>query len=230
MKRLGIIGGMGPMATIDLYKKITDLTDAKKDQDHIHIIIDSYPQIEDRTAHIINGEKSPLPRLLETAKRLAAAGADALLMPCNTAHYFADDIVKEINVPLIHMIKCAAEAIKNNYPKTKKIALFATTGTRRAGVYDKIFSVYGFETVQFPQALENDIMACIYDGVKAGKIAEYVPLFQKCVDEASLMGVDVMAAGCTEIPLLLPHIKTNTPFVDATTELAKAAVKFALGK
>ena len=120
MKRLGIIGGMGPMATIDLYKKITDLTDAKKDQDHIHIIIDSYPQIEDRTAHIINGEKSPLPRLLESAKRLAAAGADALLMPCNTAHYFADDIQKEISVPLIHMIKCAAEAIKNNYPKAKK--------------------------------------------------------------------------------------------------------------
>lgn len=230
MKRLGIIGGMGPMATIDLYKKITELTPARRDQNHIHIIIDSYPQIEDRTAHIVKGEKSPLPRLLESAKRLEAAGAEALLMPCNTAHYFAPDIERKVKTPLIHIVRCTAEAIKNDYPNAKKIGLFATTGTKKAGVYDKILAEYGFETAQFPQALENDIMACIYDGVKAGKTEEYAPLFQKCADEASSLGADVMIAGCTEIPLLLPYIKSGTPFADATLELARAAVKFALEK
>ncbi len=230
MKRLGIIGGMGPMATIDLYKKITELTPAGRDQDHIHIIIDSYPQIEDRTAHIVNGEKSPLPRLLESARRLEAAGAEALLMPCNTAHYFAPDIEREVKTPLIHIVRCTAEAIKNDYPNAKKIGLFATTGTKKAGVYDKILAEYGFETMRFPQALENDVMACIYDGVKAGKTEEYAPLFQKCADEASSLGADVMIAGCTEIPLLLPYIKSGAPFADATLELARAAVKFALEK
>ena len=92
MKIIGIIGGMGPAATIDLYKKIVENTPAEKDQEHIHVIIDSYPQIEDRTEYILYGGKNPAPRLIESAKRLESAGADALIMPCNTAHYFAKDI------------------------------------------------------------------------------------------------------------------------------------------
>ena len=79
------------------------LPPAEKDQDHIHVIIDSYPQIEDRTAYILHGGKSPAPKLIESAKRLEAAGADALIMPCNTAHYFAHDIENAVYIPLIHI-------------------------------------------------------------------------------------------------------------------------------
>lgn len=230
MKIIGIIGGMGPAATIDLYKKIVENTPAEKDQEHIHVIIDSYPQIEDRTEYILYGGKNPAPRLIESAKRLEAAGADALIMPCNTAHYFAKDIEKEVNIPLIHIVKCSAEAVKNNYPKTKKIGLIATTGTIKAGVYGNILKEYGFETIDLPEKIENNIMDCIYKGVKAGKTEEYSKLFQQCVDEITDLGADLLIAGCTEIPLIMPYVKTKLPAIDATYELACAAVKFALDK
>lgn len=230
MKIIGIIGGMGPAATIDLYKKIVENTPAEKDQEHIHVIIDSYPQIEDRTEYIIYGGKNPAPRLIESAKRLESAGADALIMPCNTAHYFAKDIEKEVNIPLIHIVKCSAEAVKNNYPKTKKIGLIATTGTIKAGVYGNILKEYGFETIDLPEKIENNIMDCIYKGVKAGKTEEYSKLFQQCVDEITDLGADLLIEGCTEIPLIMPYVKTKLPAIDATYELACAAVKFALDK
>lgn len=230
MKTIGIIGGMGPAATIDLYKKMVDNTPAEKDQDHIHVIIDSYPQIEDRTACILYGGKNPAPKLIESAKRLEKAGADALIMPCNTAHYFAKDIESAVNIPLIHIVRCSAESIKNNYPETKKIGLIATTGTIKAGVYGNILNEYGFETIDLPERIENNIMDCIYKGVKAGKTEEYSRLFQQCVDEITDLGADLLIEGCTEIPLIMPYVKTKLPAVDATYELACAAVKFALDK
>lgn len=230
MKTIGIIGGMGPLATIDLYEKITFNTKAAKDQDHIHIIIDSYPQIEDRTAYILHGGKNPKDKLIESAKRLENAGADALIMPCNTAHFFAKDIEKEVSIPLIHIVKSTAEAIKNKYPKANKIGLIATTGTLKSGVYANILIDYGYDIIELDEKLENDIMDCIYKGVKAGKTEEYVPLFQKCVDKITDMGADVLIAGCTEIPILVPHIKSKIPVVDATLELALAAINFSLTK
>lgn len=230
MKTIGIIGGMGPLATIDLYEKITFNTKAEKDQDHIHIIIDSYPQIEDRTAYILYGGKNPKDKLIESAKRLENAGADALIMPCNTAHFFAKDIEKEVSIPLIHIVKSTAEAIKNKYPKANKIGLIATTGTLKSGVYANILKDYGYHIIELDERLENDIMDCIYKGVKAGKTEEYVPLFQKCVDKVTDMGADVLIAGCTEIPILVPHIKSKIPVVDATLELALAAINFSLTK
>lgn len=230
MKTIGIIGGMGPAATIDLYKKIVEQTPAEKDQDHIHVIIDSYPQIEDRTGYILYGGKNPAPKLIESAKRLESAGADALIMPCNTAHYFAKEIESAVNIPLIHIVKCSAEAIKNNYPETKNIGLIATTGTIKAGVYGNILKDYGFEIITLPEKIENNIMDCIYKGVKAGKTEEYSRLFQQCIDEIADLGADLLIEGCTEIPLLMPYVKTKLPAVDATYELACSAVKFALEK
>lgn len=230
MKIIGIIGGMGPAATLDLYSKIVALTPANKDQDHIHVIIDSYAQIEDRTAFIENRGENPLPKLCEAAIRLEKAGADALIMPCNTAHYFVDDILKKVNIPLIHIVEATAKAVKTRHPKAKKIGLLATSGTKKAGVYSKVLMGYGFELIELPENVEKDVMACIYSGVKAGKIQEYAPLFQKSVDETERLGADVLIAGCTEIPLLMPYIKSSKPIVDATLELAKAAVKFATGK
>lgn len=230
MKTIGIIGGMGPAATIDLYKKIVENTPAEKDQDHIHVIIDSYPQIEDRTGYILHGGINPAARLVESAKRLESAGVDALIMPCNTAHYFAKDIESAVKIPLIHIVRCSAEAVKNKYPETKKIGLIATTGTIKAGIYGNILKEYGFETIDLPEKIENNIMDCIYKGVKAGKTEEYSILFQQCVDEIADLGADLLIAGCTEIPLLMPYVKTKLPAIDATYELASAAVKFALDK
>ena len=110
MKCLGIIGGMGPLASADLYKKMTELTPATCDQEHLHIVIDSYSQIEDRTKFIMGEGPSPLPKLVESAKRLKNAGCEALLMSCNTAHFFAEDIQKQAGVKILHIARAAVDA------------------------------------------------------------------------------------------------------------------------
>ncbi len=227
MKTIGIIGGMGPLATIDLYQKIVDNTKAEKDQDHIHVIIDSYPQIEDRTAYILNGGKNPIEKLIESGRRLEKAGADVLIMPCNTAHYFAKQIEESVNIPLLHIVKSTAESVIKNYPDAKNIGLIATSGTLVSGVYN-ILKDYGYNIVDVEESVENNIMDCIYKGVKSGRTKEYVPLFQQCVNNIVNSGADVLIAGCTEIPVLMPLIKTTVPWVDATYQLALSAVTYAL--
>lgn len=226
MKTIGIIGGMGPLATIDLYKKIVDNTKAEKDQDHIHVIIDSYPQIEDRTAYILHGGTNPAEKLIESARRLEKAGADALIMPCNTAHYFADIIENKVDIPLISIIKSTVNAIKEKYPNVKNIGLIATEGTIKSEVYHKELKANGYNVVAVSENTENNIMDSIYKGVKAGKTEEYVEIFQKCVDEIVNNGAELLIAGCTEIPILIPYIKTNVKVVDATEELALAVIKY----
>src|SRR5690554_1747344 len=105
MKSIGIIGGMGPLATCDLFGKIINNTNARIDQDHIHVYIDNNTEIPDRTAAILYGGKSPVAQLVRSAIKLESMGADALIMPCNTAHYFYDEVIKYVNIPMIHMPK-----------------------------------------------------------------------------------------------------------------------------
>ncbi len=227
MKRLGMIGGMGPLATIDLFSKIVALTDATKDQEHIPIIIDNYPQIEDRTGHILRGEPSPEAKIVESAKRLQSAGVDALIMPCNTAHYFANAINNAVNIPLIHIVDCTVEAIKRDYPNAKRIAVAASSGTKAGKVYENILLQQGFEVVEISDDIDEALMDCIYKGVKAGKSQEFAHRYQYAVDKIEELGADVIIAGCTELPILREYITTDMAIVDATLELAKAAVKFA---
>ena len=106
----------------------------------------------------MHGGKNPKDKLIESAKRLEKAGADALIMPCNTAHYFANDIEKEVGIPLIHIVKSAAEAIKNKYPNAKKTGLIATTGTIKSGVYANILKDYGYDIIELDEKLENNII------------------------------------------------------------------------
>lgn len=228
MKRIGIIGGMGPLATIDLYTKIMNLTPAKIDQEHIPVIIDIYPQIEDRTDFILNNSKNPKNKLIESALRLQNCGADAIIMACNTAHYFAKDIENSINIPFIHIVKTSVKAIKNNYPKAKNIILIATDGTKKGNVYEDILLKDNFNIVSFDDNIQKDIMSCIYDGVKAGKTSKYISLFQKCIDKICELQPDIIIAACTEISILFNHIKCDLPVIDATLELAKESVKFSL--
>ena len=118
MKTLGIIGGMGPQATIDLYQKITDHTAASRDQDHLHILIDSYPQIPDRTAHICGSGDDPLPYLVRSARRLEAAGAELLLMPCNAAHHYIRALRERTILPFLHIADCAIAALSTRDRKS----------------------------------------------------------------------------------------------------------------
>ena len=227
MKRIGILGGMGPLATIDLYAKIVELTNAKKDQDNIPIVIDNYPQIPDRTAYILDGGEDPFPYMKEAATRLKNAGCEAICIACNTAHYFADKLIKECDINVLHIASIAVDAIKRDHPSAKKIAVIATTGTTKAKIYEDKLVANNLECVRIPDDLMQNIMDCIYKGAKANNLRSYVELFNETI---SKIDADVYIAACTEIPLFLPFADKKDKFVDATLELAKAAVKFGLRK
>ena len=148
-KTIGIIGGMGPMATVDLMKKVILATDAREDQDHIPILVDNNTNIPDRTAAILGEGEDPLPELLKSADRLTAGGADFLIMGCNTAHYFLPRMMPHLKVPFVNMIEetasfCAREGFK-------KVGLLASAGTCKSGIYQRALAEAGVEAVQ-PQA------------------------------------------------------------------------------
>lgn len=225
MRRVGIMGGMGPLATIDLFKKIVELTKAKSDQENIPLLIDNYPQIPDRTAFILGGDKDPLPQLIESAKRLKNGGCEALCIACNTAHYFADAIEKEVGIEILRINTIAVEAIKRDFKGVKNIAVVGTTATKKAKIYDLVLSANGFNSVEFKKEAQDRIMSAIYDGVKAGRVEWAANRLESALDEVK---ADLFIAGCTEIPVMLPYLKKERLFLDATNELAKAVVKYSL--
>ncbi|MBA1337094.1 MAG: Aspartate racemase [Firmicutes bacterium] len=223
-KTVGVIGGMGPMATLDFYRKIIKNTKADSDQGHIHVLIDSNPKIPDRTAFILGKGESPLDEIVASAVRLQAAGCDLLAMPCNTAHYFYDDIVEHIGIPLINMVEEVAGHVSACYGKAAKIGLLATIGTYEAGVYEKYFKKYDIDIIVPDDTGKREVFSAIY-GVKNG--AGDVPVDGVCDVVNSLVqnGVDGIVLGCTELPLLVEKFPSGIRYIDATEILALKVIQ-----
>ena len=165
-KTIGIIGGMGPLATYDLAEKILNNTVASCDQDNIPVLIDCNTRIADRTAAILHGGADPRPEMKKSAKRLEEAGADVLIMACNTAHYFYDSVCEGINIPVLHMPRLTAQLLLKK--GVKKAGVLATDGTCQSGVYGKALEEEGIEPVYPSSEKQGIIMSLIYDHVKAG--------------------------------------------------------------
>ena len=224
-KIIGILGGMGPEATIDLFYKIIKLTPAEKDQDHLRIIIDNNPKIPDRSAAILGKGKDPLPALQETAKNLEKAGANFIIIPCNTAHYFLPSIQESVKIPVLNMIEETAKETQKRNSSIKKTGLLASIGTYKAEIYNKYFKKYNIEVISPEEKDKEEVMRVIY-AVKAGNLSEEVKksiisIAQKLIDK----GAEAIIAGCTEIPLILKEENFSVPLIDPTQVLAKAAVK-----
>lgn len=223
MKKLGILGGMGPLATCDLFKKVVENTDAGCDNDHIHIIIDNNSSIPDRTAAILQGGADPLPQMRESLRRLVAAGADVVIMGCNTAHYFYDALGEGCDVERLNMLYETMAYLKAG--GIKKAGLLASSGTVKSGIYDKAAAKYGIELVCPDPEEQNAVMGVIYDGVKAGRGDYDTTLFTKAVDSLFRRGAETMILGCTELPLAMEMYHLDFPAADPTLILAKAAIK-----
>lgn len=225
MKTIGIIGGMGPMASADLFAKITRLTAAKTDQEHIRVVIDSNTAIPDRTAAILSGGENPTRELVRTALNLEAMGADALVMACNTAHYFIDEIRKFTKVPILDMIEETALAAKAR--GLRCVGLLATEGTCRTGIYDRAFSAQGVELVKPSDAMQSHIMDLIYRGVKAGARSYPLDKVYEALDELKQRGAEAFVLGCTELPLAFDLYRIEADVIDPTEALARRAIVFA---
>ena len=232
-KKIGILGGLGPEATVDLYTKIISETPAKIDQEHIETIIISNPKIPDRTQAILNKGESPLPLMISTAKTLEAIGVSTILIPCNTAHYFLEDIQKEISVPITNMIKETVLSIKEKYPQVKKIGLLATTGTIKAKIYQKELEKEGFNIIIPEQDVqENFVMEAIYGtkGIKSGFKKEPRTLLKYAALNLTKKGSEIIIKGCTEIAIVLNNKNCDQVLIDPARIIAKKAVEICIGK
>ena len=224
-KIIGILGGMGPEATIDLFYKIIKSTPAEKDQDHLRIIIDNNPKIPDRTTAILGKGEDPLPALQETARNLEKAGADFIIIPCNTAHYYISQIQESVNIPILNMIEETAKETQQRTPQIKKIGLLASMGTYKMEIYHQHFKKFNIEVISPEEKDKEEVMKVIY-AVKAGDLSEkgkknIIQIAQKLIDK----GAEAIIAGCTEIPLILKEGDVPVPLIDPTKVLAEIAIQ-----
>lgn len=224
-KKLGIIGGMGPEATIYFFQKITNTTQVEKDQDHIHIIIDSNSKIPDRTKYILGEGPSPLPKLLESLRLLESFGADIIAIPCNTAHYFIDDLRKEAKSEIISILETTKDYIKKKYPLIRNIGLLATYGTLKSKLYQKTFENTQYNILIPTEEEQKKLMECIYNEIKRGKVKKAKYYLKNLCENMIKRGSEVIIAGCTEIPLVLENIEVNVPIIDPMEITAKYIVK-----
>ena len=225
-KTIGILGGMGPLATADLFQKIVLLTKADTDREHIRVYIDSNANIPDRTAAILSGGEDPVPEMASALRHLEACGADCIIMPCNTAHYFLPRLQAMTKIPFLSILTAAAEACKAQFPG-KTVGILATRGTLAANLYQEALAQAGVPYLVPDAPAQDALMRVIYDGVKAGKSPDsYRADFLTVLEQMSAGGAEVFLLGCTELPLAAEALNIALPTVDPTAELAKASIRF----
>ena len=225
--RLGVIGGLGPMATAYYLELMIRMTDAGRDQEHPEIIVLNIPTIPDRTAYILGrSDESPLEPMVELGKQLKSLGATVLATPCITAHYFHEMLQDGIGLPLIHGIRCTAQTLFD--AGVRKVGLMATDGTVQSGIFQHQVEELGMELVLPGEEGQRSVMALIYDQVKAG-LEPDLTLFAAVRDELRTKGAQAVVLGCTELSLLKKGKDLGDGILDALEVLAKESV-LACGK
>lgn len=229
-KTLGILGGVGPMATIYFEELIVNMTDAGSDQEHIPMLVYNHAQIPDRTAYILDSNQpNPLPVMERDAQLLERCGCDYIVVPCNTAHYFYDEIQACVNVPIINILDETVKYCKETIPELHSIGVLATEGTIRSKAYQKIIEAHGLACVLPTDEELSSLMTIIYDQVKAGKPVD-IYAFQHIVHGLKARGADAVVLGCTELSIIKKDFNIDRyDVVDSMECLARASI-LACGK
>lgn len=225
--KIGIIGGMGPEATLDLFRKIIRYTPATKDQEHIHLIIDNNTSIPDRTDYILGKGENPLPFILESARLLESVGVDAICMACNTAHIFENDIRANIHVDFISIVESVLMELQTRFPQAKSIGLAGTMGVLASHIYTEPLIASGYKVILPPNDLRKKLMEVIYS-TKGRHIKDVAGEGEEILQWYKDQGADVLIMACTELPLLLDYLVPPLSVLDSTEALAKNVVHYAL--
>jgi len=230
-KVIGIVGGMGPEATLDLYREILRATPAQKDQDHLRVIIDSNPKIPDRTPAITGTGASPVPAMAMSCRAVARAGADFVIIPCISAHFFLGELQPQIDIPILSAFDAVSEYIVARHTDVSRVGLLATSGTITGGRFAKCLADHGIETVVPDEDHQERLMTAIYQ-IKAS-LAPHVRT--QCRADLIAAATHVISngaqgiiAGCTEIPLELKPSDLSVPLFNPLAILAQAAVERAV--
>jgi aspartate racemase len=224
-KTIGVLGGMGPEATVELFRLIVRSTPAQKDQDHCRILIDNNPKIPDRTAAIVGQGPDPFPELLASARTLEAAGAGFIVMPCNTAHNWLAGLRRQVSIPIVDMVGETVSAASAHRPPMKSIGLLATKGTLEVGLYQKALKEKGLSVLSAEPNDQDVLMEIIYR-VKAGDYTAKDNLLE-VAQKILKKGADGLILGCTELPLILQPGDLACPLFDPLSVLAQTAVRLA---
>jgi aspartate racemase len=229
-KIVGIIGGMGPISTIELMEKIFTFTTAEREQDHLRILVDSRPEIPDRTAFINHEGESPLSMLIESAQLLQNWGADLLVIACNTAHYFFYDVQNSVSVPVLNILEITAGEVSRQVPDGGKVAILTTSGAREAELFEPYLSRY---QIIYPsrETQESLLMEAVYGiaGIKNRKLNDVNrKKIESALKEVLKFQPKVTIAGCTEIELALKGTESETRIIYPLDLLAREIVKIAL--
>lgn len=225
---LGVLGGMGPAATVDFLAKVVRLTPACRDQEHIPVLVASLPQVPDRSAAIMGRGPSPLPALLGNLRILVDAGARAVAMPCNTGHHWFERLQAHSPVPLLHIAEAALDALPE---EPGAVLLLATRGTLQSGFYQERLDLAGRPWV-VPDGGGQRLVDEIIAAVKMGNLHHARTCFRALLEPHGKAGRSAAILGCTELPLAADAEGFEPPFalVDSTLELARACVAHALSR
>lgn len=226
-KTLGVIGGLGPIATAHFMELVINMTDVPADQQHLPMIVYNAPYIPDRTAYILDNEKeSPLPEMLRIGNALQQQGADCIAIPCVTAHYFFDKLEEGIHAPLINGVRETVRHLREN--GIRRVGIMATDGTIRSGIFHRELLAQGLEPIAPEPEAQKHVMHLIFENIKAGKPAD-MDRFFAAADALRQAGAEAMILGCTELSLIKRDHAIGTGFIDAMEVLAQQSV-IACGK
>ncbi|QBI20508.1 amino acid racemase [Egibacter rhizosphaerae] len=223
---IGVLGGMGPMATLELYRRLIDAVPAARDQGHPRVIIDSNAKVPDRTEALLHDGADPLPFLLDSARTLERAGADLLIMPCNTAHVYAEEIASAAGLPLVHMLQETAAIVPAEHAP---VGVLATSATTALGLYQQAFARHGLGALT-PEPHAQELAMTAIERVKAGDLASALPPAREAAEHLVARGAASLVLGCTEFSVLLAGSDTDdthdlgVPTIDPLDALAVAAL------
>jgi aspartate racemase len=222
---VGVLGGMGPEATIDLMRRVMAATPADDDADHIHMLVDQNPKVPSRIKALIERTgPSPVDELVRMARNLEAAGATVLAIACNTAHAYAGDIAASVSIPLLDMVALTAEEIAGRPLKHRRVGMLASTAVLQLGLYERAFQAFGIET-RYPRPQEQEQVLGLIRAVKAGRATELRGAFNGLARRLLSEDIDLLVVACTELSLLVDGFDADIPMIDSLDVLVTAIVR-----
>lgn len=228
---LGVLGGMGPLATADFLAKVVGNTPARVDQDHIPVLVYGDCTTPDRTANIVDGGPSPLPQLLEGIRMLNRNGVRAICIPCNSAHCWFEEMAAASGVPVFHIVRASAGQVRKKNPAARVVGVLSTFGTHRMGIYRKTLAEMGFTVVTPTDDEFETLVSPAIALIKANQLEEAEAVFAKAADRLRERGAEIIILGCTEIPIgMRKQYQANSgAFVDSNDALALEVIDFFAG-
>jgi aspartate racemase len=228
---LGVLGGMGPLATADFLRKLVKKTPADVDQKHIPILLYGDCTTPDRTASVVGQGPSPLPHLLAGIRFLAAQGARAICIPCNSAHCWYDEMQAASPAPVLHIVKASAAQVRRKNPGASRVGVLSTLGTHRMGIYRHTLGAMGYEVVTPTDHEFETLISPAIAMNKANKWAEAEHLYDAATQHLWDRGAEIVVLGCTEIPFGMERQYRANPtmFVDSNEALVDAVLEVFVG-